>query len=233
MCGRYMMTSPHEAVRRLFGTEGFPNFPPRYNVAPTQDAPVVVRNKAGGRTLVLMRWGLVPWWSKGPAGKPMFNARSESAATTPSFRDSFRERRCLVPANGYFEWRATEHGRQPFLFAPKDRSLTAFAGLWDRWREAKDSPAVHSFTILTTAASDLVRPLHDRMPVILSPADWPQWLGQEPANDDALHALLHPGGDEAWQMLAVSQRVNSFQNDDPSVIEPVDAATGAPLVRPV
>lgn len=180
-----------------------------------------------------MRWGLVPWWTKGPAGKPMFNARSESAATTPSFRDLFRERRCLVPANGYFEWGATEHGRQPFLFAPKDQSLTAFAGLWDRWREAKDSPPVHSFTILTTAASDLARPLHDRMPVILSPAGWAQWLGQEPAKDDALRGLLHPGGDEAWQMLAVSQRVNSFKNDDPSVIEPVDAATGAPLVQPV
>ena len=229
-----MITSPPEAVRRLFRASGLPNVPPRWNVAPTDDV-MVVRNGTPGRELVTMRWGLVPWWSKdGPRGKPLINARAETAATAPSFRDAFRERRCLVPADGYYEWRKSPGGRDPFLFRPRGETPFAFAGIWETWRPKgeRDAPALLSCSIVTTGPSELVRPLHDRMPVILPAEAWPMWLGEAAANENQLRALLQPGGDEAFECIAVSRRVNSVANDDAACIEAIGGgAAGADVGR--
>ncbi|MDA0654668.1 MAG: SOS response-associated peptidase [Proteobacteria bacterium] len=222
-----MITTPPEAVARLFAAAGLPNFPPRYNVAPTQSVPVVRRSGAGARELAMMRWGLVPGhWSRGARGKPMINARSETAARLDPFRRAFAQRRCLVPANGYYEWEKRRDGRQPFLFRPRDGSLFAMAGLWEEARDDAFGPPLVSCTILTTTPSDLVRPLHDRMPVILAPAAWPAWLGETAADAAELAQLLRPGGDEDFACVAVSRRVNAVANDDAACIEPVATKPG-------
>ncbi|MBM3506595.1 MAG: SOS response-associated peptidase [Alphaproteobacteria bacterium] len=235
MCGRYMVTSPPEAMRRLFGVQGvLPNFPPLYNVAPTQDVPVVFvapegRLHAAGehRRLALMRWGLVPADSDAdkngkprPGKPPIINARSATVAVAAPFKRAFRSRRCLIPANGYFEWdKAT---KAPHLYRPSNQGLFAFAGIWAEWRDPNrpDAPLLRSCAILTTGASTLVAPLHDCMPVILAPEAWVAWLGEAKADHAALQALLRPGGDEGFTDTIVSKRVNSHVNDDPACIEP-------------
>lgn len=224
MCGRYMVTSPPEAMRRLFGAYGFPNFPPRYNVAPTQDVPAVYAD-SGKRTLGLMRWGLVspgtPAGKEGKPGvaKPLINARGENVATAAPFRDAFKHRRCLVPANGYYEW--AQEDKAPYLFRRPDHEPFAFAGIWERWRrpDAPDALSLLSCAIITTRASPLVAPLHDRMPVILPEAAWAAWLGETGAAEIALRELVRHGGDEGFTATRVSKRVNSHLNDDPACIE--------------
>ncbi len=237
MCGRYMVTKPPDSIRRLFGTQGaLPNFPPRYNVAPTQAVPVIARNKESHRALVMMRWGLVPWWietapdGKPQSSKPLINARAETVADMPAFRDSLHERRCLIPADGYFEWDQRTEARTPHLFRAPDQGLFAFAGLWDRWR-AKGSdrarPPLLSCTVITSKASPLVAPLHDRMPVILPQSAWSAWLGESKQEEQRLLDLLQPGGDEGFTDTVVSTRVNSHRNDDDKVIDPSWAETAA------
>jgi len=226
MCGRYMITSPPEAVARLFAAAGLPNFPLRYNVAPSDDVLAVRPSASGVRELVKMRWGLVPSDSREiRKGRPLINARSETVDRTPTFQSAYRERRCLIPADGYFEWAKRDDGRQPFLFRPRDHSMFAFAGLWEEWRDPTKPGAqiLRSCTILTTSPSDLVRMLHNRMPVILAPDSWPQWLGETCAGADDLQVLLQPGGDEEFECVAVSRRLNRVINDDPACIESVDS----------
>ncbi len=222
-----MVMTPPEAIRRLFSTQGtLPNFPPRYNVAPTQDVPVVLAER-GQRTLALLRWGLVPAGSEAdakgkprPGKPPIINARSETIATAAPFKRAFAARRCLVPADGYFEWDKAD--KTPHLFRPADQSLFAFAGIWEEWVDPTrpDAPPLRSCAILTTEASTLVAPLHDRMPVLLPPSAWPAWLGEAKADHAALLALLRSGGDEGFTDTIVSKRVNSHVNDDPACIEP-------------
>jgi putative SOS response-associated peptidase YedK len=231
-----MVTTPPEAMRRLFNTQGqLPNFPPRYNVAPTQEVPVVLTER-GQRTLAMLRWGLVPAGSEAdksgkprPGKPPLINARSESVATAAPFKRAFSARRCLIPANGYFEWEKTD--KTPHLFRPADGSLFALAGIWEEWTDPTrpGAPPLRSCAILTTAASTLVAPLHDRMPVILPPEAWPAWLGEAQADHAALVALLAPGGDEGFTDTIVSKRVNSHVNDDAACIEP--APPEAPVPR--
>ena len=192
-----MLTTPPEAMRRLFSTQGtLPNFPPRYNVAPTQDVPVVL-TQGGHRTLALLRWGLVPAGSEAdskgkprPGKPPIINARSETIATAAPFKRAFATRRCLVPADGYFEWDKAD--KTPHLLRPADQSLFALAGIWEEWVDPTrpDAPPLRSCAILTTQASTLVAPLHDRMPVLLPPDAWPTWLGEAKADHAALLALL-------------------------------------------
>jgi putative SOS response-associated peptidase YedK len=216
MCGRFILTEPADALRQLFLFDERPNLGPRYNIAPTQEVPVVVAEE-GVRHLRPMRWGLVPFWAKERAiGNRLINARSETAATTPAFRSAYRHRRCLVPANGFYEWQKLGKARQPWLIGREDGGAFAMAGLWERWDGVGE--ALFSFTILTTAANDPVRPLHDRMPVILDPADHATWLDP---SDPGGAALLrpYPGGDLEAQ--PVSTRVNSPRHDDPSCIAPV------------
>ncbi len=228
MCGRYSLTTPVEAVGRLFQVAERPNLKPRYNIAPSQDAPVVRAGEAGGRVLEPMRWGLIPSWAKeAKVGYRMINARAETVAQKPAFRGAFRQRRCLVPADGFYEWRKLGKVKQPYRITLADGGPFAFAGLWERWR-APDGRAVSSFTIITTEANRLLRPIHDRMPVILDAADHDAWLDTAGVGPEEAARPLHPYFAEGLVAVPVSTRVNSPKNDDAACIVPLEdhAAAG-------
>lgn len=232
MCGRYTLTSPGELIAELFALDATPELAPRYNIAPTQETAAVRvlsaddagdagdAAAAGRRTLDLLRWGLVPFWARDPGiGNRMINARSETAAAKPAFRNSFKKRRCLVVADGFYEWQKTADGKLPHRIRREDRKPFAFAGLWDRWRDDQGE-LLDTFTILTAAAAPAIEDIHDRMPVILDPAAWERWLDPGESDRRTLEALLVPdaGGLEAY---AVSRVVNNPRNDVPECIEAV------------
>jgi len=236
MCGRYTLTRNKEIVEAMQASLGIEAgaaewWKPRYNVAPTQPAPVVTACEEG-RRVELMRWGLVPHWA-GHDGKKaplMINARIESLGAKQDFRDALAHKRCLVPADGFFEWvRHEGKGKQPpqpFYFHPASHALFAFAGLWARTRDDRGAE-LRSFTLITTKASDLVRPIHDRMPIVLSPDDYAAWL--DPAVDGAAaRALLDHDGARDWTREPVSTWVNKADHDDPTCIAPApsDSAQG-------
>ena len=221
MCGRFSLTAAPEWVAEHFGLAEVPDLKPRYNVAPTQDV-AVVRRVDSGRRLDLMRWGLLPASvSDTPrgAGAPLINARSETVMEKPSFRHAFLQRRCLVPADGFFEWKLVSGRKQPIYFTLRDHKPFAFAGLWE-WRVASDGHRVESCTILTTEPNDIVRPVHDRMSVILEPAGLDAWLaaGSDPVKD--LLPLLHPYSPNDMQSHPVSPMVNSAELDSPECVAP-------------
>jgi putative SOS response-associated peptidase YedK len=224
MCGRYKLTSPPEALERILQASGSPNFPERYNITPTQQAAVVCHSGAVGRILMLMRWGLIPGNSStGPKGKLLINARSEAIATVASFKSAYRSRRCLVPADGFYEWAVTPSGRQPHLFRRKDQAVFCFAGVWETWQGRHGTQPIESFTILTTAASKFVRPIHHRMPVILSAEQYAGWLGEVPASQLELSKMAVPGKDNDFVVYPVSKLVNTPANDDARCVKPVDS----------
>jgi putative SOS response-associated peptidase YedK len=227
MCGRYALTIVGPRLAQLFGIDAVPDLAPRYNVAPTQMAPLV-RQGADGRAMFMARWGLIPSWAKDPSiGNRMINARGESVAGKPAFRAAFRRRRCLVPATGFFEWRRSGRSKQPYYIRLRDGEPFALAGLWELWRDPQGG-AVESFTIITTDANESLRALHERMPVILSPGDFSRWLDPAVAEPDSLRALLRPYPAEATVAHAVSTRVNSPANDDPDCLEPASVAEAPP-----
>ncbi len=221
MCGRYSITTPVEAMRSLFEFEALPNLPPRYNVAPTQEVPIVRRAEAGGRReLALARWGLVPAWAKDASmAARLINARAETVADKPSFRAAFAQRRCLVPADGFYEWQKRDGAKQPYRIARADGQAFAFAGLWERW--ARGGETLESCTIITTEANARLAPIHSRMPVILRREDYEPWLATPAKESRRLLPLLAPRDDEALTAYAVSTRVNNVTNDDAAVIEPL------------
>ena len=227
MCGRFLLTAPVEALRRLFGVSDSPNLMARYNIAPTQTTGVVrLKPAGGGRELAALRWGLVPSWAKDVAvGAGLINGRSDGVATKPSFRAAYRQRRCLVPADGFYEWAPgpAKAPKQPYLVRRADRGTFAFAGIWERWQG--DGQTVQSFAIITTDANKILAAIHHRMPVILDPRDYAAWLdiGNERAQE-----LLKPAPDGLLQAIAVSTRVNAVRNDDPGLIEPVAVAREKP-----
>jgi putative SOS response-associated peptidase YedK len=216
MCGRYYLISPAELVATRFHAGEPPPFRPRYNLAPQQEAPVVVNG--GARRLVMMRWGLVPSWSKdAAAGHRMINARSETAPEKPSFRTPFRKQRALIPADGFYEWKREGSGKTPFALRLASGEPFAMAGLWDRWR-APDGVELLSFTILTTSANALVAGVHERMPVILSRDAEDSWLEPE-APPDALRALMAPYTG-TMQAVPLGTAVNNPRNDGPEILRP-------------
>jgi putative SOS response-associated peptidase YedK len=221
MCGRYSITTPIEGLRRLFKfKEPLPNLPPRYNVAPTQQVPIV-RTGPGDqhdRELAMVRWGLIPFWAKDASiGARMINARAEGIADKPAFRAALRSRRYLVPADGFYEWQATPGRKLPWRITLKDGGPFAFAGLWERWDKAPDGIPVESCTIVTTSANQLLRPLHDRMPVILAPDDHAAWLGEDAVRE--VGELLRPYPSEEMRTYRVSTVVNNVKNDGPECFE--------------
>src|SRR6476619_2617197 len=234
MCGRVRLSSDVSEIKLVFSIPPHrptPNFPPSWNVAPT-DLLRVVRydRKAGERSLDLLRWGLVPYWAKDmKVGFANINAKAEGIETRPAFREAFQRRRCLVPVDNFYEWAKTFYewaktptGKQPYVIALADRRLMALAGLWENWR----SPAgewVRSFAIITTTPNELCAELHNRMPVVLKPEGWPVWLGEEPADESRLKALLAPFPSEEMTCWPVSARVGNVKNNDSSVIEPIAA----------
>jgi putative SOS response-associated peptidase YedK len=220
MCGRYASYLPPDAIGELFRAEGRPNLAPSWNVAPTDNAPVIRRHpNTGERRLDALRWGLVPHFTKDlkSARKPI-NARSETAATSAMFRDALLSRRCLVPADAFYEWRNDQDGKQPFAIARQDGAPLAFAGLWEGWR-SPDGEALRTYAILTTRANPTMARLHERMPVILEPADWPAWLGE--TESDPL-ALLRPAAEAVLQLWPVSRAVNFVRNNGPDLLERID-----------
>ncbi len=246
MCGRYSLTTPVEGLRQLFEFPEQPNLQPRYNIAPTQevaavraappagasDGPAGADEGGGRRHLVLLRWGLIPAWAKDPAiGARLINARAETLAEKPAFRAAFRQRRCLVPADGFFEWQKREGGpKQPYYIARADGLPFAFAGLWERWRDRAAGRDVESCTIVTREANDALRPIHGRMPVILAAEGYDLWLDPE-AEPGRLQALLAAAPAIDLVATAISTRVNKVANDDPEVLLPQDgAAKGGALV---
>ncbi len=226
MCGRYTLTSQEGLALEFELAVAEPSTPsewwrPRFNIAPTQPAPIVA-NREGPRAIELARWGLVPPWAKSLAqGAQLINARSESAGDKRAFRDALRKRRCLVPADGFFEWAdaAASKTRTPFWIHPEPRHPIAFAGLWERWK-GEDGVWVISFSILTTTANPLVAPMHDRMPVVLARADYARWLDPAPIDPIALESLLVPAAPDGWIATEVAPLVNKPANDLPACIEP-------------
>jgi putative SOS response-associated peptidase YedK len=222
MCGRFTNVMTWRELVTLYRiTEERPavNFPARYNIAPTQEVPVVRLDAAGARDLVMLRWGLVPAWAPDlETGYSTINARAETVDTKPAFRDAFRRRRCLVPASGYYEWKATESGKQPIYFTPAEGEATTwtFAGLWECWQKADQ--IVESFTIVVGPGNDLAKPIHDRMPVILDGASHDEWLTGPP---EAAKALLAPYPAERMRAFKVSPRVGNVRNDDAGLIQPL------------
>lgn len=222
MCGRFAFYSPAEAVTRLFDVAEVAELEPRFNIAPTQYVPVVREDKAGKRRLDLLRWGLVPFWAKDMAiGNRMINARAETVAEKPAYRDAFRRRRCIVPANGFYEWQKRGSEKQPYFISLGGEQVFGMAGLWSSWRP-KDKPdqRLESFTIVTTGPSDKVRDLHDRMPVILAPGDYARWL--DPAADpEQLLSLLRPFDAPELVTWPVSRAVGDARNEDPGLIDSI------------
>ena len=219
MCGRYTTISI-QAIAEQFGLP-LPDLRPSYNIGPERPILVVRRAEGSGqREIASLRWGLIPWWTRDAAMlSPLINARAETAAWRPAFRDSFRQRRCLIPADGFYEWKGEAGRKQPYFVQMRDGRLFAFAGLWDRW-EPPDGDAIESCTILTTNANDLVRPLHDRMPVIVRPEDYELWL--EPGTPMAeVKEILRPYPVEEMRAYPVSRDVNSMANDRPELIRPL------------
>ena len=221
MCGRYTLTADGETVRTAYGLAEAPfDYRPRYNIAPQQDV-LVVANGKHGRRAGIMRWGLVPGWADNAnEGARMINARSETVTERVAFRDAFERRRCLIPADGFYEWRQVGNVKIPMRITAGDRPF-AFAGLWER-RQKGDAAPLYTCTILTTSPAESIASIHDRMPVILRPDQYEIWLDQA-ADADALKSLLQPYAGQDLHAYVVSNQVNKVDNDGPDCITPVEA----------
>ncbi|MDG2380689.1 MAG: SOS response-associated peptidase [Pirellulaceae bacterium] len=222
MCGRFSLHSRLNLLLQQFALEAGPELAPRYNIAPTQSTPVVrVATAQSPRQLVALRWGLVPFWAKEVGiGSRMINARAETLASKPSFRNAFKKRRCLVPTDGYFEWKKAGKTKQPFYIRKTDQTPFAMAGLWESWHTGKED-AVESFTIITTQANDAMASIHDRMPVIVAPDNYEMWIDPEFKGQASLEAILQPYEPEDLTVTPVSTIVNSPRNDDPECVREV------------
>jgi putative SOS response-associated peptidase YedK len=230
MCGRYVITSAAEAIRALFRYFEQPEFPPRYNIAPTQPVPIV-RLFGGRRSFALVRWGLVPAWVKDPrAFSLLINARGETLAGKPAFRNALRRRRCLFPADGFYEWKADGERKRPYFIRARQGGPIAFAGLWETWM-GPNGEEMDTACIVTTAANRTLAPIHERMPVVIAPEAFELWL--DCANVDAATAaaLIAPAPDGLFDAYEISTAVNRATNDSPALIEPIGILAAAPPDR--
>lgn len=223
MCGRYVLSTPGDVLADLFQLPAPVELAARYNIAPTQAVPIVRASGEDGRELVFAQWGLVPHWAEERAiGNRLINARGETLAEKPSFRDAFKRRRCLIPADGFYEWRKIEGGKQPYLLRLRDGAPFAFAGLWSAWQDRERGETLESCAIVTTSPNALAATIHDRMPVILPRERHARWLDPSATDTSDLATLLTPYPDGEMEAFPVSLRVNSPRNDDPSLIEPAN-----------
>ncbi len=222
MCSRYSLTSPPEAVRAYFGYSDTPNFPARYNVAPTQAIAVVALDREGVRRFRLMRWGLLPAFVKDPKQFPtLINARSEEALEKPSFRHAMRFRRCLVPADGFYEWTGPKGKRRPFLLRPRKAQPIAFAGIYERWRDGKGGE-IDTVAILTCPANGTIAPLHDRMPAVVAPEHFAAWLDVKGTPAETAASLLLPAPDDFFEAIEMHPKINDSKRDEPGIQEPLE-----------
>lgn len=221
MCGRFNLRANSATLKEVFPLLEIPELTPRYNIAPTQSV-AAVRLDDHGQRVDMLRWGLIPFWAEDKKiGYKLINARADSVASKPAFRSAFRKRRCLVLADGFYEWQKTDGKKQPYCIGRSDGRPFAFAGLWEHWDKGEP---INSCTIITTDANDVVRPLHDRMPAILLPTDFDRWLDPT-AGAEELQSLLRPLAAELTRAYPVSTHVNNVKNDDPRCLEPLQSGT--------
>lgn len=220
MCGRFTLRVFPEQIAELFSLEQMPPLNPRYNIAPTQSVLAIRDSYAGnGREATFLNWGLIPSWANDPSiGSRMINARSETAAQKPSFRAAFKYRRCIIPADGFYEWQKVAGGKQPQLIGLKGGGLFGFAGLWECWE--REGSAIESCAILTTEPNELLAPIHNRMPVILHPEDYDEWLSRDIQKADPLLHLMRSFPAELMAYRPVSTHVNNPRNEDPACVSP-------------
>jgi putative SOS response-associated peptidase YedK len=222
MCGRFVLMTTGKSLAEHFRLAEEPSLEPRYNIAPTQPV-AIIKPHAGTslRDLRIVKWGLIPYWAKDhKMGARLINARSETAADRPAFRAPFKMRRCLIPADGFYEWKKLEKGKEPYLVVLSNRLPFAFAGLWESWK-SPDGELIESCTILTTDANDLVQPIHDRMPAILLPNDYELWLNPDIKTPVSLKNVLKPFPWEEMVMFPVSGKVNKAGYDAADCVEPL------------
>jgi putative SOS response-associated peptidase YedK len=227
MCGRFVLKAPFSELVRLYGLTNNVNLEPRYNVPPTEDIAAVRTDPAGnGRRLDMLRWGLVPYWAKDvKIGHSLINAKCETVAEKPAFRDAFKERRCIIPADGFYEWRKLDtKTKQPYAIVMKDRSVFGFAGLWERWKNRATGETIQSCSIVTTTANEVCAPIHDRMPVILPRENYARWLGEETTEPPHLMAMLKPYSAEVMEAYPVSTLVGNVKNTEAALFEPLAAS---------
>jgi putative SOS response-associated peptidase YedK len=221
MCSRYNLTSPPEAVRAAFGYADTPNFPARYDIAPTQPIPVVLRDSSGARRFRLMRWGLLPPFVKDPKSFPtLINARFEEVLKKPSFRNAVRRRRCLIPADGFYEWTGPKGKRRPFHLHAREPRLIAFAGLYETWQDPEGGE-LDTVVILTCAANRTVSALHDRMPVVLLPDQDEDWLDAQRVSAEEALTMIGPAADDLFAAVELDPKINNARNDEPGIQEPL------------
>jgi putative SOS response-associated peptidase YedK len=238
MCGRYALHSHPSVVALQFGLAQGPDFAPRYNIAPGADV-LIVRETPGGRVADTVRWGLIPAWARDPEiGRRLNNARLETAHEKPSFRAAMRRRRCIIPADGFYEWTAAPEAKkkQPYFIHRPDGEPYAFAGVWERWKgpnggaqEGTEAEPLRSCSIVTTSANEPMAQLHDRMPVMLPRSAWDTWLDPDQHDTDLLGQLLVPAAPELITFHAVSTEVNNARNKGEHLLDAVDPATGEPI----
>jgi putative SOS response-associated peptidase YedK len=234
MCGRYTVIASPEVIRALFGYQEQPNFPPRYNVAPTQPI-AIVRLVEGKRHFALVRWGLLPSWVKDPKTFTLLiNARGETAAEKPAFRAAMKRRRCLIPADGFYEWKALGGRKQPYFIRAKSGEPFAFAGLWETWT-GPNGEELETAAIVTTTANRTLAAIHDRMPVIVPPAAFDLWLDSDTVDPTTASALIAPAPENLLEAFPVSTQVNRTANDNPKLVEEVSVSAEpepAPAPKP-
>ena len=228
MCGRYLITSAPEAIRTLFRYMEEPDFPPRYNIAPTQPVPIV-RLANGVRSFALMRWGLIPAWVKDPhAFSLLINARGETIGEKPAFRDAMRYRRCLFPADGFYEWKSEVGRKRAFCIRPRKSAPVAFAGLWETWI-GPNGEELDTACIVTTTANRLLAPIHDRMPAVIAPEAFDLWLDCAKVDAATAAALIVPAPENLFEVYEISTAVNRTANDTPALIAPLASQPEPPV----
>ncbi|HMJ44853.1 MAG TPA: SOS response-associated peptidase [Pseudolabrys sp.] len=231
MCGRYTVTATPEVLRALFGYAEQPNFPPRYNVTPTQPI-AIVRLMNGTRQFALVRWGLLPSWVKDPkAFSLLINARGETVNEKPAYKAAMKRRRCLIPADGFYEWQARGSRKQPYYVRAKSGTPLAFAGLWETWT-GPNGEELETAAIITTDANQTLAPIYDRMPVVIAPEQFDLWLGGRDEDTAAASSLIRPAPDDLLEAIPVSSDVNRVANDNPKLLERVDEMAVEPAPKP-
>jgi len=224
MCGRYKLTVSWAEIHRLYNLTNSVNLRPRYNIAPTQDVLAVTYDGAmKQRRGEMFRWGLVPFWAKDTKiGYHMINAKAETIAERPAYREAFKKRRCIIPADAFYEWQETGQSlKQPYAIAMKDRSVFGFAGLWETWTDKASGETIRSCTIITTEPNKLCAPIHNRMPAILDPADYEPWLGERAASSGALQKMLKPFPAKQMEAFKIGKKIGNVKYDEPDLVNPV------------
>lgn len=224
MCGRYKLTVSWAEIHRVYNLTNSVNLPARYNIGPTQHVLAIIYDaETKEHRGEMLRWGLIPAWAKdAKINYNLINAKAETVATKPAYRKAFQSGRCIIPADGFYEWQKLDaKHKQPYAIMMKDRSVFGFAGLWEKWTDKASGEVICSCTIITTEPNALCAPIHNRMPAILDPADYAQWLGVQSVSNDALQVMLKPFPAEQMECFKIGTKIGNVKYDEPSLVEPL------------